>query len=126
MFALHGCGGSAKGMAFSLGLNEFASTNKVIMVYPDSECWDNHGEVDGENYMTREGLYPRVFMKMIEIMTTDWDPFDGLKAIEIWRGYMEEREKDYWRGYKRPTDHSVARLFGLSFGAVAVLFYVLM
>ena len=56
-------------MAFPLGLNEFASTNKIIMVYPDSECWDNHGKVDEDNYMTKEGLYPRVFMKMIERLT---------------------------------------------------------
>ena len=58
-------------MAFELGLNEFASTNKIIMVYPDSECWDNHGSVDEDNFMTKDGLYPRTFMNMIDRLTTE-------------------------------------------------------
>ena len=41
------------------------------MVYPDSECWDNHGSVDEDNFMTKDGLYPRTFMNMIERLTTE-------------------------------------------------------
>ena len=39
------------------------------MVYPDSDCWDNHGSVDSSNYMTKDGLYPTVFMAMINRLT---------------------------------------------------------
>ena len=44
VFALHGCGGNAQWLSNSWGLNAFASTNKLIIVYPESECWDNHGD----------------------------------------------------------------------------------
>ena len=69
VFALHGCEGNAQSVMDSWGLNDFASTNKLIIVYPESDCWDNHGDVDSDHYLTRDGLYPRVFMNMIAKMT---------------------------------------------------------
>ena len=75
-------------MAFPNGLNEFASTNKIIMVYPASECWDNHGKVDKENFLTKEGLYPRTFMNMIDRLTSDCS---GSDCPELQEGGRENR-----------------------------------
>ena len=46
-------------------MNAVAATNNIIMVYPDSRCWDNHGDIDSSNYLTKEGLYPQIFKMMI-------------------------------------------------------------
>ena len=47
-----------------------AATNEIVMIYPDSECWDNHGAVDSENYLGNEGAVPWMFMSMICRLTT--------------------------------------------------------
>ena len=44
-FVMHGCGGQPDGMA-NQGYNELAVLNSIIMVYPDTNCWDNEGEID--------------------------------------------------------------------------------
>ena len=69
VFALHGCGGNSQYPSDGWGLNAFAATNKLIIVYPESTCWDNHGDVDEENWLTSDGLYPRVFMNMVDKLT---------------------------------------------------------
>ena len=69
MFALHGCNGQAIWLSDGWGLNAFASTNNLIIVYPESECWDNHGDQDSDNYLTKEGIYPRTFDNMIRRLT---------------------------------------------------------
>ena len=48
-----------------------ASTNKLIMVYPESACWDNSGEYDSEYHLTKYGLYPETFMNMISALTDE-------------------------------------------------------
>ena len=37
------------------------------MVYPrTSAIWDNYGDVDPDNYMYQDGVYPRIIMAMLE------------------------------------------------------------
>ena len=36
--AFHGCGGDSEEFAWYAGYNEFAATNKIIVLYPDSAC----------------------------------------------------------------------------------------
>ena len=36
------------------------------MVYPRTRAiWDNYGEVDPDNYMNQNGVYPRIIMAML-------------------------------------------------------------
>ena len=35
-FAFHGCNAPVETFVYNLGYNEFAATNQIIMVYPDS------------------------------------------------------------------------------------------
>jgi len=47
--------------------NHFAAKNNIIMVYPKTyAAWDNDGDIDEDNYMTRDGLYPKIIMGMLE------------------------------------------------------------
>lgn len=47
--------------------NNFAAKNNVIMVYPRTDAiWDNYGEIDEDNYMNRDGVYPQIVKAMIE------------------------------------------------------------
>lgn len=39
-FVFHGCGGSP--MSLAKKYNELAALNNIIMVYPDTKCWDIH------------------------------------------------------------------------------------
>ena len=71
VFALHGCGGDAQTTYDGWGLNEVASTNQLIIIYPESECWDNHGDYDSDNYLTKSGLYPQFFMNIISALTDE-------------------------------------------------------
>ena len=68
---MHGCGGEAGDAYDYWGLNDLASTNKLIMVYPESACWDNSGEYDDEYHLTKYGLYPETFMNMISALTEE-------------------------------------------------------
>jgi len=46
-FGLHGCGGRAEGLA-----NQYANLgalNDIIMVFPDTRCWNSNAEFDNEN-----------------------------------------------------------------------------
>merc|ERR1712242_361637 len=58
-FALHGCGAWAQSFAKS-GYNDLASTNNIIMVYPDLYCWDNEGDIDPTGFNTNTGMVERV------------------------------------------------------------------
>ena len=40
---LHGCNGRVDGMAYQTGYNALGALNNIIMLYPDSKCWDNEG-----------------------------------------------------------------------------------
>ena len=64
-FAFHGSGCADLDKRQSQ-YNHFAASNNVIMVYPrTSAIWDNYGDVDPDNYMNRDGVYPRIMMAML-------------------------------------------------------------
>ena len=68
-FVLHGCGGKPKAMFKSY--NEVAALNNIIMIYPDTRCWDSHAKVgiDPANFMKKTGILPSAFKAMIERVT---------------------------------------------------------
>ena len=66
-----GCGAEAGDAYDYWGLNDLASTNKLIMVYPESNCWDNSGGYDSEYHLTKYGLYPETIMNMISALTEE-------------------------------------------------------
>lgn len=69
-FAFHGCGGNAIDVALHWGYNEFAATNKIIMVYPDSECWGYSNTLDDPLMYTHEGMMPVAITAMMERVTS--------------------------------------------------------
>ena len=69
-FAFHGCNGNAD-MFLHLGYNEFASTNNIVMVYPDSTCWGYNSTVDDDKAFTYDGMMPKTVMAMVDRVTSD-------------------------------------------------------
>ena len=61
-------------MAIQAGYNEIAAANNIIMVYPDTRCWDNEGLVDPDNYMTKNGLVSSALLKMVNRVTSELEP----------------------------------------------------
>ena len=63
-FSLNHCGGPGYAQSYD-GILQYAATNDIIVVYPESTCW-NSGEgvpaTDTEVYLTNNGLYPK-FLK---------------------------------------------------------------
>ena len=53
------------------GYNNLAITNDIIMVYPDTKCWDQHGQIDPENYKTNDGIVHRALRSMLERVTRE-------------------------------------------------------
>ena len=54
------------------GFLELAATNEIIMVYPESQCWNSNNSVpqrDGD-YLTKDGLYPKALKAMICRLTS--------------------------------------------------------
>ena len=66
----HGCYGTATDFAHNYGYNEFAASNDIIMVYPDSVCWSTMEKEDGKDF-TKTGKLPMAIMNMVERVTTD-------------------------------------------------------
>jgi len=101
---LHGCGGSPTGFAEG-GYNALGALNDIIMVYPDTRCWDNEGNgIDPEYFNTNHGIVPTAFKKMIARVTgteggdgddsddqDDGDDSDGGEpsALDTW---LEDQE----------------------------------
>ena len=75
-FALHGCGAWAQSFAKS-GYNDLASTNDIIMVYPDLYCWDNEGDIDPTGFNTNTGMVPLAIKAMVERVTATSTTGDG-------------------------------------------------
>ena len=69
-FALHGC--KFPILSKYDGYLELAATNDIILVYPESHCWnaDNTVEQAEGAYLTKNGLYPKAFMAMICRLTS--------------------------------------------------------
>jgi len=68
-FAFHGCGGSAKGFGEYSGYNILGALNNIIMVYPDTRCWDHNRKIDKDYGHTRYGLMPTAIKAMIDRIT---------------------------------------------------------
>jgi len=45
----------------------------LIIVYPDTRCWDQHGQVDPDNYKTRDGIVATALKEMINRLTAEPD-----------------------------------------------------
>lgn len=69
-FAFHGCGGNAQSVANTWGYNEFASTNRIIMVYPDSACWGYSNTLTDDLMFTYDGMMPKAIVSMMERVTS--------------------------------------------------------
>ena len=65
----HGCGGDAFGSTH-LGYNEFAATNDMIVVYPDSKCWGYSDTLTDDKAFTKDGMMPKTIMSMVERVTS--------------------------------------------------------
>ena len=52
--------------------NRLAALNNIIMVYPDTRCWNNDDDVDGidpTNYNKKTGILPTAIKAMIDRVT---------------------------------------------------------
>ena len=67
---MHVCGGNADYTMSYDGVREIAATNDMIVVYPQSFCWNMDGDIDETNFETKDGLYPKALMAMICRLTT--------------------------------------------------------
>merc|ERR1712013_685890 len=65
---LHGCGGRAKGMAGRY--NNIGALNNIIMVFPDTKCWNNIGSFDSNNYNKKTGIVPSALKSIIDRVTS--------------------------------------------------------
>ena len=70
-FVLHGCGGKPN-LRYKQ-YNGIAVTNDIIMVYPDTRCWDSGGLIDPENYKTNNGIVHKALKSMLERVTRESD-----------------------------------------------------
>ena len=69
-FYLHGCNGRAPTYKKS-NYNRLAETNKIIMVYPDTRCWDQHGDIDPTGFKTKDGIVQTALRDMINRLTAE-------------------------------------------------------
>ena len=63
-FVFHGCGGRP-----GSGYNSIGALNDIIMIYPDTMCWDNEGDIDEEFFNTKFGLVPTAMKAMMDRVT---------------------------------------------------------
>lgn len=70
MLVSHGANGSAYFFAKAFG--PYALPNEIIMLFPQGTEWDNSG-YSGENYITKNGIQPIFFRKLIEKVTSPLD-----------------------------------------------------
>lgn len=69
--AMHYCESSALDMASYAGYNEFAANNDIIVVYPESVCWNSDGDIDSLLWLTKDGLFPRAIEAIICRLTSE-------------------------------------------------------
>ena len=51
------------------------------MVYPDTRCWDQHGDIDPTGYKTKDGIVQTALRDMINRLTAE--PEDDSDTPEI-------------------------------------------
>ena len=92
--AFHDCISSAEEIASYSEYNNFAASNNIIIVYPESECWatDWHTPLitwnktnEDSAWNTKDGLYSRAIMAIICRVTTDdeWDNDCPMRASAL-------------------------------------------
>jgi len=79
----HGCGASAKPFTENFGYNEFAATNDIIMVYPDSKCWGYNNTLEDDKAFTKAGMMPTAIMNMVTRVTTDNPDDEAAELAEL-------------------------------------------
>ena len=71
---LHGCGGYGIEYLYTIGYNDWAVTNNLIMLYPQvqntglygyEDCFDTFGYTN-ELFATNEGIQPKAIKKMFD------------------------------------------------------------
>lgn len=78
---LHGCGAQGLTLVMFAGYNEYAVSNDLIMLYPQSPirlanpwgCHDIYGDT-GDDFATRTGVQPSAIMKMVDRLIEPRDP----------------------------------------------------
>jgi len=111
-FALHGCNEQMSGLfgwnyIKRTGLNEYAVTNNLIIVYPQVSynlfripCFDFYGDIDQTNYLFSDGVQSVAFMNMIDRlarpMDTDEYDYGTLSNLNDDSG-LEESWREFWR-----------------------------
>jgi len=63
-------------------------TNNLIIVYPDTRCWDHQGQISGdpEGWKTSDGLVQTAFKKMIDRLSAEPDDNPDAQCDD----YLEE------------------------------------
>ena len=90
-FVLHGCGGWPRGY-MNKGYQDLAITNNLIIVWPDTRCWDNHGQIsEGEAYKTNDGTVHRAFQAMIERLTEESGP-EPEPSCQTWIDLIQDAQ----------------------------------
>ena len=90
-FSLNHCGGPGYAQSYD-GLRDLAATNKIIVVYPESNCWNSGEDIsqDAGVYLTNQAVYPK-FLKavMCRVLNENEDSSDcpneasGLASIAL-------------------------------------------
>ena len=111
-FAMHGCTeqiNSQYGWEWinRSGYNEYAVTNNLIIVYPviywniaffHLPCFNIVGEIDKENYLFKDGVQQKAFMKMVDrlVKPMDTNKYDYTK-LNLNTNYLELIWSEFWR-----------------------------
>ena len=70
--SFHGCYGNAVDYSTMTGFKEFAANNNVIMVFPETFCWNMNGDRPVDNYwLTRDDLFVRAVNAIICRLTSE-------------------------------------------------------
>ena len=111
-FSLHGCSEQINGVTGwdhmrRNGLNEYAVTNNLIIVYPQvgyelfkTPCFDFYGGTDKTNYLHSNGIQQSMFMNMIDrlIEPMDSENYDYSDKTNMNDDTQLEVDwKEFWR-----------------------------
>jgi hypothetical protein len=57
--------------------NNIGALNNIIMVFPDTKCWNGDPDFDSENYNKKTGILPSAIKAMIDRVTSEPDGGDN-------------------------------------------------